>query len=540
MNRPCLLSASLTLACVPAAPEGACYLDAHCPAELACIEGLCAMPAESSSENSYDIPDDIKLDVGGATPEIPASCTTALAIRTSAGCEFWAVDLPNAWHASEPFSLDIAADQQFAVVVANVSESEVARVSVFSGDDDDAIEIAQVQPLTTHTFALPEQSIDPTANAVGLAFRVVSDVPITAYQFQPLDNLTPVYSNDASALLPAHVLENDYLAVTSDALSLQMYPPGVWEPELYDAGAFVTVIATVDDTHLELYPTAKLQGGGGLDVVLSRGQTYTILSTAYTNEEGLDLQGNLSGTRVIADRPIAVFSGNVTAVEPRGTEACCADHLEHQMLPLVAWGSSYIAVPPPLPGNPGGDAPASYRITAAFDGTSLHYAGEMPAGAPSTLDANETATFTTDAPLLVASDPAHPFAVTQFLLSGGENPGDSEDGDPGMIAQPALGQLQSRYVFLAPSGYQENVVVVYAPTGAEVAVDGDAITSWRELPEFEGGGWGFARVPIEPGAHVLIADRRTGIDVYGYDRNVSYAYAGGSAVQRISVAPPIP
>jgi IgGFc binding protein len=529
------------IGCVPAAPAGACYLDEHCGPELACVDGLCAPAPGTSSDEGLGNLDDLKLDVEGGVPEIPSTCAAALSIRTNAGCEFWAVDLPNAWEASEPFSLDIAADQQFAVVVANVSETELANVSVFSGNREQAIETATVEPLGTHTFALPEQSIDPTQSSKGVAFRVASDVPITAYQFQPLDNLTPVYSNDASALLPAHVLEGDYLAVTGDALMLQMYPPESWVPEVYDAGAYVTVVATHDDTNITFYPTAELIPPISLELrKLERGETATILSTAFPSGAAGDPWGNLSGTRVIGDHPLAVFSGSITAVEPRGTEECCADHLEHQMLPLVAWGASYIAVPPPLPGNPDGDAPATYRITAAFAGTKLHYAGTAPADAPSTLAANETAMFSTTMPLLVGSDPEHPFAVTQFLHSGGDNPGDSDAGDPAMIAQPALGQLQSRYVFLAPNGYRENVVNVFAPQGAEVSVDGTPVSGWRELPQLDGQGWAFARVSIEPGAHVLVADQPTGIDVYGYDRNVSYAYAGGSAVERISVPPPIP
>lgn len=52
--------------------------------------------------------------------------------------------------------------------------------------------------------------------------------------------------------------------------------------------------------------------------------------------------------------------------------------------------------------------------------------------------------------------------------------------------------------------------------------------------------WVGARVRVQPGAHVLIADQPAGIDVYGYDDFVSYAYAGGSAVEQISEAPPIP
>ncbi len=541
MRHPILLvPALLTAACVPDAPADACYVDAHCPPGLACVEGRCGMAIESSgsADDATTLPDDLKLDAGGGAAEIPSTCTAALGVRTNTGCEFWAADLPNAWHASEPFGLDIAADQQFAVVVANVSDTQSAAVEVRIGGDDEPVLQVTVGPLDVETLELPACSLDPTRNDTGVAYRITSDVPITAYQFQPLDNLVPVYSNDASALLPAHVLEDDYLAVTSDALNIAMYPPESWEQTSYSAGASVTAIATADDTHVTFYPTAGLAPGSIDDVVLDRGETFTILSSTE-NLTG-DPYGNLSGTRVLADRPIAVFSGNVIAGEPRDSTACCADHVEHQMLPLVAWGASYVAVPPPMPGDATDDAPAAYRITAAFDGTELEYAGARPDGAPTSLSANETAVFTTDEPLLVRSDAEHPFAVTQFLLSSGANPGGGDVGDPAMIAQPSVSQLQSRYVFLTPGGYGEGVVAVYAPEGAHVELDGQAIESWRPLGTLGDIAWTGARVRVQPGAHVLIADQPAGIDVYGYDDYVSYAYAGGSAVEQISEAPPIP
>lgn len=539
MTRARLVPALLALlpACLPSAKPGACFVDEHCPEGLACVDGICGMAMGSSTGDDPDFPD-VKLDVGGSVPEIPGTCQDALAIRTNAGCEFWAADLPNAWLPSRPYSHDVAADQQFAVVVANVSESAIAQVSIHSGGAEAAIETVELAPLRTHTFRPPAQSIDPTRNDGGLAFRIVSDVPITAYQFQPLDNLTPVYSNDASSLLPSHVLEDDYIAVTSDAMDLAMYPPQSWEQQAYSAGAFVSVVATQSGTAVTFYPTADLAPGGWQNVVLDRGQVFTILSTSVGAE--LAPFGNLSGTRVIADKPVAVFSGNVTASEPRGTTDCCVDHVEHQMLPLVAWGASYVFPPPPSASDASAGAAASYRITAAFDGTQLQYGGEAPTGAPTSLDANETAVFTTAGPVMVASDDEHPFAVTQFLLASGSTPEVPRPGDPSMIAQPAVSQLQSRYVFLAPAGYARSVVSIFAPQGATVTLDGQQIGAWQQLPPLLGESWAFARVPIDPGAHVLVSDKNTGIDVYGFDADVSYAFAGGSAVERISEAPPIP
>lgn len=531
------LSATLPLACeLPGAAEE-CFVDPQCPAGLSCIDGVCQEPTDESGGDEEDDDFGEKLDVGGGTVDA-TTCEGASFVATNSGCEFWAVDLPNAWAPSTPYSLDIATEQTFAVVVANVSESDNARVSVYEGDDDDPIATAVVGPLGTYVFELPnDHQLDPTRNDGGMAFRVESDRPVTAYQFQPLDNLRPVYSNDATSLLPAHVLQDDYIAVTSNGTRTTMYPSG-WTEQSLSTGAFVTVVADEDDTHVEFYPTDVLVEGAWEGVVLQRGQAFTILADAASEvSEG----GSLSGTRVVSDRPIAVFSGNVTAGEPRNATECCLDHVEHQLLPAVAWGATYVAAPPPDPNDEDDDDPMVVRLTGAHPGTQLRYPAGKPDGAPDTLDLGQTVELTTSEGFIVeAEDPTTPFAVTQYLLNGGEaNPG-SDVGDPAMIFTPSVEQLMERYVFLAPIGYRTSVVTIVAPTDAEVELDGEEIGGGTTIGDAAGREWGYRRAEIEPGAHVVSADSPVQITVVGYDVNVSYAYAGGSAVEVINDAPPAP
>ncbi len=503
-----------------------------------CVEGLCGEAEAADTDDTFG--DNVRLDVGGGVPEIPSTCAAANLVRTTAGCEFWAADLPNAWLPGNPYAYDIAADQQFSVVVANVSDQADATVSAYAGGSTTPLLTATVGPLQTHTFDLPARSIDPERNGGGEAYRIESDVPITAYQFQPLDNLVPVYSNDASALLPAHVLEDDYMAITGRSVTVSLYPDG-FDARGFNAGAFVTAIATENDTRVTFYPTSVLASGEWSGVLLHRGQTFTILSDVHRNDPGsLDPTGNLSGTRVIADKPIALFSGNVITTEPVEGTGCCADHLEHQMLPLVAWGHRYVVAPPPDPFDVAASDPATYRITAAFNGTALSYPGGKPAGAPDRLDAGQTVAFTTASPVVVVSDADHPIAVTQFLLSAEEANANGRQGDPAMVAIPSLEQHQSRYVFISPSGYRMNAVDVVAEQGATVELDGQALDGWTPLPAVDGVTYAYARRTLEPGAHVLISDRPAGLTVFGYDEFVSYGYSGGSAIDRISTAPPAP
>ena len=180
------------------------------------------------------------------------------------------------------------------------------------------------------------------------------------------------------------------------------------------------------------------------------------------------------------------------------------------------------------------------RITAGFDGTQLSYPGGRPDGAPSELAAGVTATFNATESFAVVSDADHPIGVAQFLFSNQNANEGGAPGDPALIVVPSLEQLNTRYVFLTPSGYETDVVDIVAPEGANVELDGEMVDGWRELPELGGHTWALARVRLDPGAHVLVSDDAVAITVFGYDRDVSYAYAGGSAIERISEAPPIP
>ncbi len=535
--RVLLLGSVLSIsACGVPGGAGECFVDAQCPDELACLQGACVMAGDSEGEQETASELE-RLDVGGGIGNA-ASCEAAAFVATNAGCEFWGVDLPNVWQPSTPYSLDIATEQQFAIVVANVSETEDALVSVHVGAGEDIIEQAVVAPLGTYAFLLPNDlQVDPERNSGGRAFRVDSDVPITAYQFQPLSNLVPVYSNDATSLLPAHVLQNDYIAVTDRGQQVDTFPSG-WTEQALPAGAYVTVVATEDDTHVQFFPTDVLVEGAWQGVVLHRGEVFTILSDP-SNVASID--GNLSGTRVLSDRPIAAFSGNIAASVPATATECCLDHVEHQLLPTVAWGSRYVVAPPPDPTSVSADDPAVIRIVGAYDDTTLTYPAGKPEGAPDSIGAHQQIAFSTSVPVIVEStDPAKPFSVSQFLYNSGEANGGGDLGDPGMIVLPAIEQLMNRYVFLAPYGYRTSVVTVVAPTGAEVLLDEARIEGWSPIGDSGGRSWSYARASLDPGAHVLSSTDPAQVTVVGYDLTVSYAFTGGSAVEAINDAPPAP
>jgi len=503
----------------PSRPGGSGGLPAHCQA----LED-----AEEDDETGMHF----RFDVGAAVdaPSFPFDCAHAVTQASNLGCEFWAVDLPNDGRGTE--MSPPAAEQQFAVVVANPSGLEDAIVEVNVATDDTLVAEVTVPPGEARTIPLPAASIEPyTSSRDGRAYRITSTLPITAYQFNPLDNTVQVYSNDASLLFPTTTLGTQYTAVSGDAVWLGA---GAMDPTPASAGAFVSVVATEDDTRVELLPTASLVEPPAFPVVLDRGEVLTVVSSAA------DEPGNLSGTRVFANHPIAAFSGNVATAVPSDGGSCCADHVEHQLAPLTAWGNAYAVAPPPSPtSDEPRDDPAEYRLVGAFDDTALLYCPSRPPGAPASIDAAEVVTFTTDRPFTVRSaEREHTFALAQFLLSY-EAIGPDRAGDPSMLLVPPSAQFQARHLFVIPRGYAIHVVTVLRSGTAEVRLDGEALDAdaWNPLGVLGGKLYTYAHVPVEEGAHVVESREAIGLSVFGYDEAVSFAFPGGAGARVIAIPP---
>jgi hypothetical protein len=494
--------------------------------------------------------EDPLLDMNGAEgmmegsneegPPEGTACEQAATYNSSQGCEFWAVDLPNAWQVTLGPSAD---EQAFGIVVTNTA-SETATVEVFVGQQAAPLDSAEIAPGALKVFTFGNSlGLENTGNTYGFAYRIESDLPVTAYQYNPLDNSNPVYSNDASLLFPTHVLDDDYTAITGDAL---------WMVNA-NGGAFVTAIATEDNTTVTFYPPLGItMYEGDTTVTIDRGETYTMMSNEVTAiwQENFG-QGNLSGLRVESDKPVAVFSGNVCSWEPTPHEFCCCDHLEHQMLPLTAWGQAYIVSTAP-PASETADDNVRVRIVGSFDGTLLSYSPSAPPGAPAVINAYETVVFTTTSSFVVTGD--KPFAVAEFLMSNeaitvDPTPGDPEDnffwGDPAMILVPPSAQFQNEYVFQVPAEYASNWVTVLRPSGATVELDGLDVTNdatWKNIGVLDGTTWQRGHFPLVFGPHRVEspAPEGVGILVAGYDVAVSFGFMGGSGVEYQDEAPPPP
>jgi len=504
-------------------------------------------------------------------------CAVSLKQATNVGCEYWAVDLDNLAQSPEQGIEGDAQNAPYAVVLSNINEEISAEVRVTIAEGDQETHIVGAGQLKV--LDLGPRNIDGSL-LKPLAYRINSDIPIIAYQFNPLSNVD-VFSNDASMLLASGALGTEYYAMAQPATGGQ-------------SQAFVTIIGTTEGTEVKVVSTARTADSEETGQ-LKAGQSGTFELGPYW-VLSLETDGfgeDFTGTHIIADKPVAVFAGNVAAGVPQTYRCvegkcqekgyacewdsecpgvCCADHLEEQMLPVKALGTHYIGAR----SEPRNGEHDYWRVLATEDGTIVTTTPPIDPSPPK-LDAGQFFGFSTKESIEIHSN--KPVMVGQFL-AGEHAPGsnasqcfypgtddsycqayplvpcdghndctlfcsnkeecealgmsqDAGIGDPSFILLIPTSRFRKDYVFLIPDKYERDYVSIALPVGADLVVDGDAV-SGAQFEMIGTGEYRVARSQMSDGVHSISSNRPIGITVHGYDQYVSYGYPAGMTVETLT------
>ncbi len=407
----------------------------------------------------------------------------------------------------------------------------------------------------------------------GGAFHLTSSVPVTVWQFNPLDYQQPVQncpglpatstaclsvSNDASLLLPSTAMTGNYRLFGRSARN-----EGGGETWGSSQGGFA-VTATQNDTtvNIQLAPatmTRPVEVGVGAKIgpaQLSAGPGITAAGPGttimYTLQAGDVMQligewgkfepephGDLSGSILKATKPVQVIAMNALLNGVPTATNGNPDHLEETVLPAEVIGKSYIVTPPTGPHKqvPG----HMVRFFGNVAGATLTYPDGAPADAPTRLEPGDVFEIgPVKTPFVVNSD--QPFAVASIMLGGTvQDPIGKILGDPSITMYVTPEQFRKQYTFLAPTNYLENYADVLLPQGATATLDGTPLAG---TPEPIGmSGWSLVREPLQAGAnngaHVLEATAPAGLQVLGFGQATGYCYPGGLNLKLISVPPDI-
>ncbi len=425
----------------------------------------------------------------------------------------------------------------------------------------------------TYVVPVPEELLAPgdfespsilsSITAGGGALRLTSSSPVALYQFNPqrlsADDVTTGLKGEVSLVLPVHRLSTTYTAVSQPAISILAADSEATIHPLQNSfmfRGFLTIVATEGKTHVTVAARAHLASGADVVPAITAGseETYSLDqgdvlqlliaklinpmecdgTAVYLNEFYLCLgerEYDLSGTRITATRPVAVWSGHAGAVV--SFPGPNSGRLEEMLHPQETWGRTFVVGLSPVLSSTY-ETPELIRIQAGSEEADLTFvpavidATTLPAGEFLDLlpPAEGHFTITSNTPIQVATIPLEAPSLT--LLSPVE-------------------QFQSRVDFATSLTAEESIVMVVATMDAAergvILLDGEVLGAERFEPVGDGG-WGVATVSLatpevpDKGLHRLWTTdptARFGVQVFSREGAYASRYPAGTAARFLQI-----
>jgi hypothetical protein len=483
-----------------------------------------------------------------------AQGTTSSQNRTSRGREFYLTFMPNVHDGGR--STSFLNDSLYVYVTCDVPTSGNIRYrNRFGGETN--VPFAITNPNQIYTLRVHYQSVELQGYYTGdrfdsagaqsekiarQSFRITANDEVTVYGLNQA-----LYTSDAFLALPVSSLGVEYmvLAYKSDARGLLFMPNS--RDEVSTPSQFA-VVATQNNTEVRILPSAPtlVAGTAAPQVVrLNEGESYLVQADPRA-AGGL---ADLSGTRIIATKPIAVFAGHQRTTLPVELRPSLwtRDHLVEQLPGLETWGKSAFITPFLRARDEIGVGTDLFRIIAAYDNTQIFVNGQplttLSAGQVYEASLISSAWITASDQILVAQ-----FKKTSSTLEA------KFIGDPFMLLVPQVEQYDRSYRFInveafdpqnlgiaSPSSrgrvFEDHFITIIAPnrgTGlTSLMVDNVSLDASRFTP-IVNSGYSFANFGVGPGVHTARGDSAFAIYVYGYGVLNSYGYIGGGRLRIIA------
>ena len=306
------------------------------------------------------------------------------------------------------------------------------------------------------------------------------------------------FTSDAFLALPCQTLpvnEYEYYAVTYTPLTP------------YGLRSFILVVACEDNTIITT---------PDISFTLNRQQTYQIESTA-----------DLTGTRVTASKPVALFGASECSNIPFETFAC--DHLTEQIPPTATWGSRFLVAS--LLGRDSGER---FRVVSSQGATVTVKCSTSDTPTSYSLPgAGSWSEFEIVPNSYCSIEASSPVYLAQYSLG---LDADFLTGDPFMMMIPPIEQYSNSYVFEALQDFVSNLITVYVTPEyfqpQRILLDGVMLDEWVSVScALDETVCGYiVRVSVSSGEHLLFhqdSSAQVGVSVYGFNFFNSYGYPGG-------------
>jgi hypothetical protein len=412
-------------------------------------------------------------------------CTAAESDRTGfVGCLFYVFEADNVT-SDEPLPTSL--------LVTNPSTTDAATVTLqlpaLDASGPTWVFDAQVSvaPGGAARLQVLGQEVVPVALTPQGALRLTSDHPVTVAVVHSDDRDQATTNSSAGTMvLPAQTIGAHYRVMTYKQIATDAVAA---TPGARGGAGRIAIVGTQANTHVTVTlsatatatdPPAPFDG-----ITIGDGDVFQIYSAA----DGSDL----TGTEILADAPVAVFSGNMTTTYGATQPGVNSPDMAHeQMPPIGAWSRRWVAaaLPPQantcntLFGTPGSSI---WRVLASVDDTSVTFDGPPGvSGLPGfavPLQTGEVWEMVTSGGSFTVTA-SRPVLVTQGI-----------DCEPSLALAVSLDHLLDDLTFAVLPNFDQLVSVVRPQgTGTPIMFDGAPVDDAAFQPA--GAGFEVAQIPI--------------------------------------------
>jgi len=351
-----------------------------------------------------------------------------------------------------------------------------------------------------------EASGSETIENKGIHLHATDSVNVYALNYR-------TQSSDVAVIYPTESLGKEYFAMC--------YTPH--PTNTIESNTEFLIVASEDNTIVKITPTVETdrrkKANIMFSIMLNKGQSYQVQSM----NSDINGQGDLTGSYIISDKPIAFYSGAKSTAVP--FEGQSRDHLYEQIPPTNTWGREFYIVPLEK------RIRDTYRVLAAEDSTIVTIEG---LNRTVSLNRGKFFEFVLDYQAACRLIASRKVLLSQYCRSQ-DIDGSNGVGDPFMIILSPISQKINDVTFEAyKSALIKDMffinIITRSSEVASILLD-DAPINNNYFKSFPNGKYAYAQVPIRSGTHRLYNPNKNGgflAYVYGFgERTESYGYGVG-------------
>jgi hypothetical protein len=323
------------------------------------------------------------------------------------------------------------------------------------------------------------------------------------------------YGGDATQILPDGALDTSYVSCGW----------GIWDDPSdgeNDLMEFI-VTATSDSTFVTITPSVRTlmnqPDSVPFTVMLNRGECYIVKSD--TSDHPSD--PSLSGSKIVATKPVSVISGLTCAYVPTGVQAC--NELMDELIGKKWWGSHFMVQPIDLY-----DSGGEIVLTS-----NSNFVAKINANTYNSVNGRIALSFDGNLEIHTQDGQGNAFPVEAHQLSRSYSFCDSSMGDPSLVSVLDISYYADTVLWNTPSFIFSHSVPIICLTSdlGTAKLDGTPLNQLGvNSSVINGSSYSAIDPPVRPGLHKIISPDPIFAISAGFFQADAYSFIPGTAGAR--------